>query len=100
MELTTSYRIRVSSKHPHVASRIRALLSTSVHNEKSLSENEYDLYECSDEIVFLSVSRHDQLQTMIEYEADSKPGAHGNFVAALKCFPDTGVRVMDEQIIV
>lgn len=99
MQLTTSYRIRVSSKHPHVASRIRALLSSSAHNEKALSDSEYELFECSDEVVFLSVSKYDQLQTMIEYEADNNPTAHGNFVSALKCFPDTGVRIMDEQVV-
>ncbi len=99
MPSTTNYRIRVSSRHPHVASRIRALLTTSDHNESSLGENEYDLYECSDEVVFLSVSKHDQLQTSVEYEASGAPGAHVNFVKALKGFPDTSVRILDETVV-
>lgn len=99
MESTTSYRIRVSSKHPHVAARIRSLLTTSSHNEHSLAENEYDLYECGDEVIFISVAKHDQLQTMIEYEADGTPRAHTNFVKALKGFPDTGVRILEERTV-
>jgi|GEM_PF-1987323 len=97
MELATSYTIKVSSKHPHVADRIRSLLVTSGHNTNKLNENEYDLFECGDEINFISLFKHDPLQTMIEYEADSAPGAHLNFVNALKGFPDTGVRVLQEQ---
>ena len=96
---TTSYKIRVSSRHQHVASRIRALLTTSNHDESTLDENEYDLYECSDEVEFLSVSRHDQLQTAVEYEAGDTPVAHANFVKALKGFPDTSVRVLDEMVV-
>lgn len=99
MESMTNYRIRVSSKHPHVADKIRSLLTTSNHNENSLAENEYDLFECGDEVVFISVSRHDQLQTMIEYESEGAPAAHMNFVNALKGFPDTGVRVLEERIL-
>ncbi|MFK7993209.1 MAG: hypothetical protein AB8B87_03665 [Granulosicoccus sp.] len=99
METMTNYRIKVSSKHPHVAARIRSLLVTSSHNENSLAENEYDLFECGDEVVFISVSRHDQLQTMIEYEAIGAPEAHTNFVDALMGFPDTGVRVLEEKTV-
>lgn len=99
MEVMTNYRIRVSSKHPHVAARIRSLLTTSSHDEDSLAENEYDLFECGDEVIFISVSRHDQLQTMIEYEAEDSPSAHTNFVNALKGFPDTGVRVLEERLL-
>jgi len=97
MQSMTSYRIKVSSKHPHVAARIRSLLATSSHNVDTLAENEYDLFECGDEVVFISVSKHDQCQTMIEYEAEGEPAAHLNFVNALKGFPDTGVRVLDEH---
>ena len=82
-----------------MASRIRALLTTSDHDESTLDENEYDLYECSDEVEFVSVSRHDQLQTAVEYEAGDAPFAHANFLKALKGFPDTSVRVLDELMV-
>lgn len=97
MESTTSYQIRVSSRHPHVAARILSLLTTSRHNESTLAENEYDLYECSDEVVFIGVSKHDELQTQIEYEADAEPDAHADFVKALTGFPDTSVRVLEQK---
>jgi len=96
---TISYKVRISSRHPHVASRIRALLTTSDHDESTLDENEYDLYECSDEVEFLSVTRHDQWQTAVEYEAGDTPRAHANFVKALKGFPETSVRVLDEMVV-
>ena len=82
-----------------MASRIRALLTTSDHDESTLDENEYDLYECSDEVEFLSVIRHDPLQTAVEYEAADEPLAHTNFLKALKGFPDTSVRVLDEMMV-
>lgn len=73
------------------------MLSTSNHNESTLSEEDYDLYECSDELEIISVSRHDQLQTQLEYEADSSPEAHANFLNALRAFPQTSVRVLAES---
>ncbi len=99
MESITSYQIRVSSRHPHVAARILSLLTTSRHNENTLAENEYDLYECSDEVVFLDISKHDELQTQIEYEADSEPDAHAEFISALTGFPDTSVRVLEQKLL-
>ena len=99
MQSATSYQISVSSRHPHVAERIRAIVATSEHNEDSLAEHEYDLYECGDEVLLISVNRHDQFQTMMEYEADNTPSAHSNFLQALKGFPDTSVRVLEEKVI-
>ncbi len=99
MESTSSYQIRVSSRHPHVAARILSLLSSSRHNESALAENEYELYECSDEVVFIGISKHDELQTHIEYEADSEPDAHADFLNALTGFPDTSVRVLSRQVL-
>lgn len=93
------YRVQVSSRHPHVAARILSLLRSSRHNEARLDENEYDLYECSDEVAFISLSKHDPLQTHIEYEADDPQRTHINFIKALKRFPDTSVRVLAEQAV-
>ena len=99
MQSTISYQISVYSRHPHVAARIRAIVATSEHNEDSLAEHEYDLYECGDEVLLISVNKHDQFQTMMEYEANNTPGAHTNFLNALKGFPDTSVRVLEEKTI-
>ena len=119
MHTATSYQISVSSRHPHVAARIRAIVATSEHNEDSLAEHEYELYECGDEVLLISVNRHDQFQTTMEYEADNtpsalssasvsaspntspsaSPSAHSNFLQALKGFPDTSVRVLEEKVI-
>lgn len=89
----------MASEHPHIASHIRAMLSTSNHDESTLSEEDYDLYECSDEVEIISVSKHDQLQTQLEYESDGSEGAHANFLKALRAFPQTSVRVMEERVI-
>lgn len=97
--LTTSYRITVASSHPHTASHIRSMLSTSNHDESTLSEEDYDLYECSDEVEIISVSKHDQLQTHLEYESGGSELAHANFVKALRAFPQTSVRVLDETVV-
>lgn len=94
---TTSYCVRVASRHPHIASHIRAMLSTSNHDESTLSEEDYDLYECSDEVEIISVSKHDQLQTQLEYESDGSPVAHVNFLKALRAFPQTSVLILNES---
>jgi len=96
-DATTSYKIKVSSHHPHISSRILALLASSDHDEDTLTEGEYDLYECADEVVFNRVLRQDQLQTIIEYEVEGQKAAHENFVKALKGFSGTSVRVMLEH---
>jgi hypothetical protein len=97
LSLTKNIKLNVSSRHPHITDRIRNLIATSDHNESTLTEEEYELYECADEVVFIGVSRHDQLQTVIEYEVDGFSAAHDNFVKALKGFASTSVRVLEEH---
>ena len=87
MHTATSYQISVSSRHPHVAARIRAIVATSEHNEDSLAEHEYELYECGDEVLLISVNRHDQFQTTMEYEADNTPSALSS--ASVSASPNT-----------
>lgn len=97
MQSTTAYHIAVSSRYPHIAARIRDIVATSVHNEAKMSDHEYDLYECSDEVAFISVNKHDQLQTTMEYEVEDGNLSHLKLLEALQGFPDTSVRVLEEK---
>ncbi len=93
----TGYTVQISCRHPHISARIYTLLSSSEHDENFLTENDYDVYECSDELEIISVSRIDQLQVQVEYESENTPVGHQNFVSALTGFPDTSVRVLEEE---
>lgn len=94
---TTSYTVQISCRHPHTSARIHTLLSSSEHDENVLTENDYDVYECSDELEIISVSRIDQLQVLVEYESKITANGHQNFINSLTGFPETNVRVLLEQ---
>jgi len=93
MNETTYFKVNVCSRHEHVAEQIHSLLRTSAHDETRLPEAEYDLFECCDEVVMLQVLRLDDLQTLIEYEAEGSHAPHKNLVKALVGFPDTSARI-------
>lgn len=94
---TTSYTVQINCRHPHTSARIHTLLSSSEHDENFLTENDYDVYECSDELEIISVSRIDQLQVLVEYESKTTPNGHQNFINALTGFSGTSVRVLEEE---
>jgi hypothetical protein len=98
MQSSAAYQIKVSSRYPHIAARIRDIVASSAHNESSLSDHEYDLYECSDDVAFISVNKHDLLQTTMEYEVIDGAYSHLKLLEALQGFPDTSVRVLEEKV--
>lgn len=99
MKELTYFKVNVSSRHEHVAEQIHSLLKTSSHDQYQLPENEYDLFECCDEVEMLGVSRLDDFQTLIEYEADGSLVTHQNLVQALTGFPGTSAQVLTERTI-
>lgn len=99
MNETTYFKVNISSRHEHVADQIHSLLRTSAHDESRLPEEQYDLFECCDEVVMLQVSRLDDFQTLIEYEAEGSLTPHVNLVQALTGFPGTSAQILAEHAI-
>lgn len=92
MSVTNYYKIRIVSASQSITSQIYSILESSeLDDDENTSDQQHELFDCCEELRFLSLTKINKSEMVVEYESMNSWEPHEEFVTALKRFKKTAV---------